>query len=132
MQMNMHNSYSLVGNPTAQECIVLSRPLSHCTIITVYRLFFWLGRELQEVLTYLSLDLQLWHNVWHIEEAQHKSAEWKNKWGKRMGRISLLWPFMVRDLLYLLACRSLSFLICNMGEIKRCKELHKIPCVCKL
>lgn len=40
VQMNMHNSYSFFGNPTAQEYIVLSRPLSHCIIITVYRLFF--------------------------------------------------------------------------------------------
>lgn len=70
--MNMDSLDSFFGNPTTQEYIVLSKPLSHCIIITVYSLFLWLGRELQEILTYLSLDPQLWHNVWHVEDAQHK------------------------------------------------------------
>ena len=50
--MNMHAFYSFFGNATAQEHIVLSKPLSHCIIITVYSLVLWLGRELQEILTY--------------------------------------------------------------------------------
>lgn len=50
--MNMQSFYSFFGNPIAQEYIVLSKPLSHCILITVYSLFLWLGRELQEILTY--------------------------------------------------------------------------------
>lgn len=71
----MHSLYSFCGNPTTQEHIILSKPLSPCIIITIYSLDLGLGRELQEILTYLSLDPELWHNVWHVEDVQHKGVE---------------------------------------------------------